>query len=405
MENEKKEEVLTEVKTEGTETTKKSKYTAFIIEGVIAIIAVGIIIFAVARGNASKSVSVNTAYGDMPAIGDIAELNNISENEAEAKVQDGSMIKLETKNGGYVYVANYQDEAKFKESVTPSDEDIDMLINQGILANYSDQAPITGRTDVQMNDTVSINYVGTIDGKAFEGGTGSYDLTIGSHSFIDDFEEQLIGAKVGDTVKVNVTFPEAYGVEELNGQDAEFTVTINDLLYTSKVPELTDEIVTEFFSNMGESDITTVEACMKYCNDYITEYNTYNYISDAYFASDVDKDIVISFYNDTIGYYDSMAQNYGTDLKTMLESDGTDIEDLKREITDNAVESALYMTVIQAIADDLNVEVTDDDLLDFVKEQGFDSLENYYSTYGSEYTIKYYTLEKKTIETLKDLYK
>lgn len=85
---------------------------------------------------------------------------------------------------------------------------------------------------VEDGDTVNIDYVGSVDGVEFDGGsTGGLgtDLVIGSGSYIDDFEEQLIGAHPGDTVDVNVTFPEEYGVEELNGQDALFEVTINGI--------------------------------------------------------------------------------------------------------------------------------------------------------------------------------
>lgn len=85
---------------------------------------------------------------------------------------------------------------------------------------------------VQDGDTVNIDYVGTVDGVEFEGGntqgTGT-DLTIGSGSYIDDFEDQLVGAHPGDTVTVEVTFPEDYGEETLNGKDAVFTVTINGI--------------------------------------------------------------------------------------------------------------------------------------------------------------------------------
>lgn len=79
-------------------------------------------------------------------------------------------------------------------------------------------------------DTVNIDYIGTVDGEEFENTNGAgTSLTIGSGSYIDDFEEQLIGHNVGETVTVNVTFPEDYGKEELNGKDAEFAVTINGI--------------------------------------------------------------------------------------------------------------------------------------------------------------------------------
>ena len=80
-------------------------------------------------------------------------------------------------------------------------------------------------------DTVNIDYVGTVDGVEFDGGStngAGTDLVIGSGSYIDDFEEQLIGAHPGDTVEVNVTFPDDY-TADLAGQDAVFTVTINGI--------------------------------------------------------------------------------------------------------------------------------------------------------------------------------
>lgn len=85
---------------------------------------------------------------------------------------------------------------------------------------------------VEDGDTVNIDYVGSIDGVEFDGGTTQgmgTDLVIGSGSYIDDFEDQLIGAHPGDQVDVYVTFPEDYGVEDLNGKEALFQVTVNGI--------------------------------------------------------------------------------------------------------------------------------------------------------------------------------
>ena len=85
---------------------------------------------------------------------------------------------------------------------------------------------------VEDGDTVNIDYVGSIDGVEFDGGNTNgqgTDLTIGSGLYIDDFEEQLIGSHPGDTVEVNVTFPDDYSSEDLQGQDALFEVTINGI--------------------------------------------------------------------------------------------------------------------------------------------------------------------------------
>ena len=83
---------------------------------------------------------------------------------------------------------------------------------------------------VQKDDIANIDYVGKKDGVAFEGGTANgYDLKIGSGSFIAGFEDGLIGAEIGSTVDLNLTFPENYGNEELNGADVVFTVTVNSV--------------------------------------------------------------------------------------------------------------------------------------------------------------------------------
>lgn len=85
---------------------------------------------------------------------------------------------------------------------------------------------------VEDGDTVNIDYVGTVDGTEFDGGsTGGMgtDLTIGSGLYIDNFEDQLVGSHPGDEVEVTVTFPEDYGKEDLNGKEAVFDVTVNGI--------------------------------------------------------------------------------------------------------------------------------------------------------------------------------
>ena len=94
--------------------------------------------------------------------------------------------------------------------------------------SYSTDSSLT----VEDGDTVNIDYVGSVDGVEFDGGNTQgmgTDLVIGSGSYIDDFEEQLIGAHPGDNVEVTVTFPEDYGNEELNGKEAVFDVTVNGI--------------------------------------------------------------------------------------------------------------------------------------------------------------------------------
>lgn len=129
----------------------------------------------------------------------------------------------------YLIIANpfpathdgHDHEVTSSENVTPQTE------NETSTALQTD-ASLT----VEDGDTVNIDYVGSIDGVEFEGGnTQGYgaDLIIGSHSYIDDFEEQLIGAHPGDVVDVVVTFPENYGAAELDGKEAVFVTTVNGI--------------------------------------------------------------------------------------------------------------------------------------------------------------------------------
>lgn len=115
------------------------------------------------------------------------------------------------------------DPAEGTDTEDPSNAD-----SSADLSSYSTDSSLT----VKDGDTVNIDYVGSVDGVEFDGGNTQgmgTDLVIGSGSYIDDFEEQLIGAHPGDKVEVTVTFPEDYGVEDLNGKEAVFNVTVNGI--------------------------------------------------------------------------------------------------------------------------------------------------------------------------------
>ena len=117
--------------------------------------------------------------------------------------------------------------------------------------NYQDYKPKKKGSKAKSGDKVEINFIGTVDGKAFDGGTAdNVPLEIGSDSFIPGFEEQLIGAKVGDEVEVKVTFPDDYSAEDLKGKDAVFAVTVNEVSAAVE-PKLDDE----FAKKLGLDDL------------------------------------------------------------------------------------------------------------------------------------------------------
>ena len=107
---------------------------------------------------------------------------------------------------------------------------------------------------VKDGDMTVIDFEGFVDGEAFEGGKGeNYPLTIGSHSFIDNFEDQIIGMNIGDEKEINVTFPEEYHAEELKGKPATFKVKVNEIK-EKQLPELDDDFAQDV------SDFDTMDA-------------------------------------------------------------------------------------------------------------------------------------------------
>ena len=137
---------------------------------------------------------------------------------------------------------------------------------------------------VKDGDVVNIDYVGTIDGTEFDGGSAQgYDLTIGSGSFIDNFEQQLIGTHPGDKVTVNVTFPEEYANNpDLAGKAAVFAVTVNGI---KELPEFNDEFVKTNLADYAQ----TVEEYKQYLKD--TNYkNNLNSAVSKYISDNISAD-------------------------------------------------------------------------------------------------------------------
>lgn len=152
-----------------------------------------------------------------------------------------------------VKLGQYKDLEVKAQSTEVTDEEVDAEIKklqeqQAELVLKEDQPAAEG-------DTVVIDFEGKVDGVAFDGGKGeNYSLELGSNTFIPGFEDQLVGHKAGETVEVNVTFPEEYHAEDLKGKDAVFETTIHEVK-TKELPELDDE----FAKDVDEEVDTLVE--------------------------------------------------------------------------------------------------------------------------------------------------
>lgn len=138
-----------------------------------------------------------------------------------------------------------------KKDAEVTDEELDAEIDR-VRESNARMLTVDDRA-VQDGDITTIDFDGYVDGEPFEGGKGTdYPLTIGSHSFIDNFEEQLIGKNIGEETEVHVTFPDQYQAEELQGKPAVFKVTVKEIK-VKELPELDDDFAQDV------SDFDTME--------------------------------------------------------------------------------------------------------------------------------------------------
>ncbi len=203
-------------------------------------------------------------------------------------------------------------------------------------------------------DVVNINYTGTKDGTAFDGGTAEdYDLTLGSGQFIEGFEDGLIGAKKGETKELNLTFPEDYPNSDLSGQDVVFTVTVNAI---KRIPELSDEWV----KNNSEYDNIEdykqgiredLEASNQFSADSATKNEAWNQVltnSDVKEYPDEDLDSAVKEYNDSINSY---AEQMGQSVDEFLKAQNITQEQLDEESQQYAQYKLKQNLIVQAIMD------------------------------------------------------
>ena len=184
--------------------------------------------------------------GYKKALEDHKELDPIDNPSLEIKSFDEKGLVMEAKvvSMPEVKLGEYKGLKVEKEVKKVEDKDVEEDIN-GSLERRAKWVKKES-TVAEMGDTAVIDFVGSVDGEKFEGGSSNnYKLVLGSKSFIDNFEEQVVGMNVGETKDVVVTFPEEYPAENLKGKKAVFEVTLNEL-DTKVLPELNDEFASEY---------------------------------------------------------------------------------------------------------------------------------------------------------------
>lgn len=249
----------------------------------------------------------------------------------------------------YVTVNEYSKEID-KES-TDYDYAVEAFYNQTFGDNLNEKVE-SGK--VENGDIANIDYKGTKDGVAFDGGTSAgYDLEIGSGQFIDGFEDGLIGVEIGSTVNLNLTFPEAYDNSELAGQDVVFEVKVN---YVTKKGVPTEENIKRYgFSSLADYEKQLDEYVLGLC----LYYNIYR---NSQFNDYPNKEFNL-LYNYLLSYYEAECKKNNMTLKDLAEANQMTEEELYDYLKEYEVQGEMefYMTAYYVL-DENDAKLTKEDV-------------------------------------------
>ena len=297
----------------------------------------------------------------------------------------------------YVKLGEYKKLAVRYPVPVLTEDDVQMEIEY-LLDENTQYNEMTDR-GAQDGDLLSITYTGTIDGKEFDGGSDSdYEFILGDEEFFEDFEKNLIGKKAGETFSFKTTFPEDYD-EELNGQEAEFSVTMNSISEIV-VPEYNDAFIKEvtdydtvaayeeglqeelMVSAQNEAMATAGEDAlqMAIANAEITGYPQQLY--DACYES-------------TMQEYQEYADMIGIEISEFIDDDSS--------LDDEVLNWVNAILVAQAIAEKEGFEITDDNYSEdagkLAEEFGYTALEEFQEDYGEVY-VKVNLMKDKAVRYL-----
>ncbi len=284
---------------------------------------------------------------------------------------------------------NLDVEMNAMEEVT--EEDIDLGI-QNALESNTESTEIKGRA-IQEGDIANIDYIGTLDGEAFEGGTDTgFDLKIGSGRFVPGFEEGLIGAKTGETVNVELTFPEDYH-EELAGKDVVFEVKVN-AIKEEKVPELTDEFVqkvsetSKTVAEYREEVKKGLEELSKSAYENQKQQLVWTKVMESVKLDEYPEEEVEKLLDKVNESYTSQASQYGMELEEFVVANGMSMEQFGTFVEEQSKQIYVGNQVVLYIAENENIEISDkehDEKIQEIADQyGYKDLDTLYEVASRE---------------------
>lgn len=326
-------------------------------------------------------------------------------------IEEGKDItfKVEVETKPHPVLGDYNDLVIEEVSEEVTDEDVKAELDRQLEENAR-LVEITDRP-VKKDDKVNIDFDGYLDGERFEGGKAEkYDLVIGSNTFINGFEDQIIGHNVGDKFDVNVTFPEDYQAKEFQGKDAKFVVEINSIT-EKQLPELDDE----FAKDISEYD--TLDELKNSLKEKLAEDKkayAQNARENQAVAALVEKSEVTapaSMVNKEIDYemqnLDQRLQGMGLSLSQYIELTKMDMAQIRGQYKEQASARVKANLVIDEVVLKENIEVTDEEkekeLQETAKNYGVEDLEKFKEIFAknvSDDTLVENIKRRKAVELL-----
>ena len=251
-----------------------------------------------------------------------------------------------------------------KADLTVTDEEIEAELKKeqeknSRTVNVDDRA-------VENGDMIKLDFEGFVDGVAFDGGKGeNYDLTIGSNSFIPGFEDQLVGAKIGEDVEVNVTFPEEYHAKDLAGKAAVFKCKVN-AISVKELPELDDEFAQEVseFDTLDEykADVKKNLEEKKAAEAKTAKENEAVDKAVENAQMDIPDPMIDSQVEQMINDYARRLQSQGLSMEQYMQFTGTTLDALKEQVRPQALTQIKSRLVLEKIAEVEDIQISDEKL-------------------------------------------
>lgn len=334
------------------------------------------------------------------------------EEEKDVEIPAKELLKAtDYKVEKYVKLNDYMNmTVELSKDYTVSDADIQSYIEY--LMSMYPSYEVSDKKTVESGDVVNIDYVGKIDGEEFSGGsaTGQH-LKIGSGSFIDGFEDGLIGKNVGETVELNLTFPEDYSNNtDLAGKAVVFTVTINSIDTEKEMvyDDLTDEYVSENFGNKGISTVDDLKSQVSSVLENRNHSSKMTEIQSGVLQKLLDECEVTL----PDGLLDQRITEYKERVNNAVEKSGKSFEDymgmseddFNNQVSDYIEESLKQELILEAVVKDMNLSVSQKNFEEFVdsyvSSYNIADRDTFYKEYGGEDYIRLSYAENQALSKI-----